>query len=150
MSKVYCIGYSDYGFLLSEQDWNVEIRKLDGCDYGVYEDILKSGPFTIVRRFLSGLPDIFDETDKKSEPVLPEDISRLIIRRDGIDVVVISSTDFMQLFGGETKDEYGCVLTDEELISCKPADKEDLAEDVVILSSVSVDLNNPESDFSEV
>jgi hypothetical protein len=145
MNKVFCISYSDFGYLLSEQDWPVEIRKLEEFDYGVYEDILRSGPFLIKRRFLSNLPDIFDDcSEKKSEPVLPEDIKRLILNRDDTEVLVIGSNEFMQLFSDENKDEFGCVCVERQRITCNTADPEDLAEDVVILASCGVDLNNPD------
>ncbi|MBE6423937.1 hypothetical protein [Succinivibrio dextrinosolvens] len=145
MNKVFCISYSNFGYLLSEQNWTVEIRKLEEFDYGVYEDILRSGQFLIKRRFLSSLPDIFDDcSEKKSEPVLPEDIKRLILNRDDTEVLVIASNDFIQLFSDESKDEFGCVCVDRERITCSTADPEDLAEDVVILASCGVDLNNPD------
>lgn len=145
MEKVFCISYSDFGYLLSEQDWKVEIKKLDDYDYGVFEDILSSGQFLIKRRFLSNLPDIFDDcSETKSEPVLPEDIKRFIFKRGDREVYVISSTDFEQLFSLDSRDEYGCVFVEQNRITCKCADPEDLAEDVVILASGGFDLNNPD------
>lgn len=145
MDKVFCISYSDFGYLLSEQVWKVEIKKLEDYEYGVYEDILSSGPFLIKRRFLSNLPDIFgDSSEKKSEPVLPEEIKRFILKREDSDVYVISSSDFEQLFSDEKRDEYGCVSVELNRITCKCADPEDLAEDVVILASGGIDLNNPD------
>jgi len=144
MSKIFCISYSDFGFLLSEQEWKLTIRKLEGYDYGVFEDELLAGPFVIKRRFLSNLPDIFDDADeKKSEPLLPSDIKRLILERDGTEVYVISSNDFARLFAQSPKDEYGCVQTDESVIDCSIKDSEDLAEDVVLLCACGQDLNCP-------
>ncbi len=145
MEKVFCISYSDFGYLLSEQEWKIEIKQLEEYEYGVFEDILSSGPFLIKRRFLSNLPDIFDDcSEKKSEPVLPEDIKRLILNRDDTEVLVIGSNEFMQLFSDENKDEFGCVCVERQRITCNTADPEDLAEDVVILASCGVDLNNPD------
>ncbi len=145
MSKIFCISYSDFGFLLTEQEWNLKIRKLEGYEYGVYEDVLSSGPFILKRRFLSNLPDIFDDTDeKKSEPLLPEDIKRLILERDSKAVYVISSNDFDRLFSDSSKDQYGCVQTDDSVIDCSLKDSEDLAEDVVLLCACGQDLNSPD------
>ena len=150
MNKVFCISYSDFGYLLSEQNWKIEIKKLDEYEYGVYEDILVSGPFLIKRRFLSNLPDIFDDcSEKKSEPVLPEEIKRFIFKKDNIDVIVIGSKEFSVLFPDDSRDEFGCVSVDPQRISCNSADPENLAEDVVILASGGVDLNNPDLNSQE-
>ena len=75
---------------------------------------------------------------------LPEDIKRFIFKRGDREVYVISSTDFEQLFSLDSRDEYGCVFVEQNRITCKCADPEDLAEDVVILASGGIDLNNPD------
>lgn len=51
MSKIYCISYSDFGYLLTEKDWSIKIHKLKDYDFEVYEDLLTSDVITLKRRF---------------------------------------------------------------------------------------------------
>ena len=33
MSEIYCISYSDFGYLLTEKDWSIKIHKLKDYDF---------------------------------------------------------------------------------------------------------------------
>lgn len=142
MSEIYCISYSDFGYLLTEKDWSIKIQKLKDYDFDVYEDLLTSDTLTLKRRFLGSVPDLFENSsDFKSEPELPSDIERFLMTYNGIEVVVVGSYDFDRLFKDKTKDELGFVKVDKSLISCNQYSSEDLAEDVVLLASNGLDLN---------
>jgi hypothetical protein len=142
MSEVYCMSYSDWGYLLTDKAWDIKIRKLEDCDYGVYEDVLSRDGITIYRRFLANLPSVFDDTDEKTpEPTLPSEISRFIMSYKDKEVVVIGSYDFNKIFSTFPKNEHGFVLTKVDNIVCPLCNEEDLAEDLVLLASNGVDLN---------
>lgn len=80
MSEIYCISYSDFGYLLTEKDWSIKIHKLKDYDFEVYEDLLTSDVITLKRRFLGSVPDLFENSaDFKSEPELPSDIERFLM-----------------------------------------------------------------------
>ena len=57
MSEIYCISYSDFGYLLTEKDWSIKIQKLKDYDFEVYEDLLTADDITLKRRFLGSVPD---------------------------------------------------------------------------------------------
>lgn len=65
MSEIYCISYSDFGYLLTEKDWSIKIQKLKDYDFEVYEDLLTAGDITLKRRFLGSVPDLL-----KTVPIL--------------------------------------------------------------------------------
>lgn len=156
MSEIYCISYSDFGYLLTEKDWSIKIHKLKDYDFEVYEDLLTSEGITLKRRFLGSVPDLFENSSEfKSEPELPSDIERFLMTYNGTEVVVVGSYDFERLFSGKdkdsdkAKDEYGFVKVDKALITCNQYSSEDLAEDVVLLASNGIDLNSTDN-LSEV
>ncbi|MBQ8023444.1 MAG: hypothetical protein IJ254_04175 [Succinivibrio sp.] len=152
MSELYCISYSDFGYLLTEKDWSIKIHKLKDYDFEVYEDLLTSDGITLKRRFLGSVPDLFENSSEfKSEPELPSDIERFLMTYNGTEVVVVGSYDFERLFSGKdkAKDEYGFVKVDKALFTCNQYSSEDLAEDVVLLASNGIDLNSTDN-LSEV
>lgn len=65
MSEIYCISYSDFGYLLTEKDWSIKIQKLKDYDFEVYEDLLTADDITLKRRFLGSVPDLL-----KTVPIL--------------------------------------------------------------------------------
>ncbi len=146
MSEIYCISYSDFGYLLTEKDWSIKIQKLKDYDFEVYEDLLTSEGITLKRRFLGSVPDLFENSsDFKSEPELPCDIDRFLMTHNGIEAVVVGSYDFERLFRDKTKDEFGFVKVDKALIDCNLYSSEDLAEDMVLLASNGIDLNSTDN-----
>ena len=62
MSEIYCISYSDFGYLLTEKDWSIKIQKLNDSDFEVYEDLLTADDSTRKRRFLGSVPDLFENS----------------------------------------------------------------------------------------
>lgn len=145
MSEIYCISYSDFGYLLTEKDWSIKIQKLKDYDFEVYEDLLTADKITLKRRFLGSVPDLFENSaDFKSEPELPSDIDRFFMTYEGIEVMVLGSYDFDRLFKDKEKDSLGFVKVDKALVTCNQYSSEDLAEDVVLLASNGMDLNSTE------
>lgn len=145
MSEIYCISYSDFGYLLTEKDWSIKIQKLKDYDFEVYEDLLTADDITLKRRFLGSVPDLFENSaDFKSEPALPSDIERFIMTYEGIEVMVLGSYDFDRLFKDKEKDCLGFVKVDKALVTVNQYSLEDLAEDVVLLASNGMDLNSTE------
>lgn len=145
MSEIYCISYSDFGYLLTEKDWSIKIQKLKDYDFEVYEDLLTADKITLKRRFLGSVPDLFENSsDFKSEPELPGDIDRFLMTYQGIEVMVLGSYDFDRLFKDKEKDSLGFVKVDKALVTCNQYSLEDLAEDVVLLASNGMDLNSTE------
>lgn len=145
MSEIYCISYSDFGYLLTEKDWSIKIQKLKDYDFEVYEDLLTADDITLKRRFLGSVPDLFENSaDFKSEPELPSDIERFIMTYEGIEVMVLGSYDFDRLFKDKEKDCLGFVKVDKALVTVNQYSLEDLAEDVVLLASNGMDLNSTE------
>lgn len=145
MSEIYCISYSDFGYLLTEKDWSIKIQKLKDYDFEVYEDLLTADKITLKRRFLGSVPDLFENSaDFKSEPELPSDIDRFLMTYQGIEVMVLGSYDFDRLFKDKEKDSLGFVKVDKALVTCNQYSAEDLAEDVVLLASNGMDLNSTE------
>lgn len=145
MSEIYCISYSDFGYLLTEKDWSIKIQKLKDYDFEVYEDLLTADKITLKRRFLGSVPDLFENSaDFKSEPELPSDIDRFLMTYQGIEVMVLGSYDFDRLFKDKEKDSLGFVKVDKALVSINQYSAEDLAEDVVLLASNGMDLNSTE------
>lgn len=143
MSDIYCISYSDFGYLLTENDWSVSIHKLKDYDFEVYEDLLEADGITLKRRFLGNVPSLFEDSSAfKAEPELPSDIERFLMTYKNTEVAVIGSYDFDRLFKGKTKDSLGFVLVDKAQITCSLYSAEDLAEDVVLLASNGTDLNS--------
>lgn len=140
MSDIYVLGYSDFGFLLMDKIFNIAVKKVEGYDYGVYEDILKSGQICIKRRFLDTKNSIID-SDDKSEPLLPEDISRFEMTYKGLRAFVVSSLDADTIFADDEADDDGFIRITEDRLTCASTDPELLAEDVVILASNGQDLN---------
>lgn len=65
MSEIYCISYSDFGYLLTEKDWSIKIQKLKDYDFEVYEDLLTADDITLKRRFLGSVHDLL-----KTVPIL--------------------------------------------------------------------------------
>lgn len=89
MSEIYCISYSDFGYLLTEKDWSIKIQKLKDYDFEVYEDLLTADDITLKRRFLGSVPDLFENSsDFKSEPELPYDVERFLMTYHGVEVMV--------------------------------------------------------------
>lgn len=145
MSEIYCISYSDFGYLLTEKDWSIKIQKLKDYDFEVYEDLLTADDITLKRRFLGSVPDLFENSpDFKSEPELPYDVERFLMTYHGVEVMVLGSYDFDRLFKDKEKDSLGFVKVDKELVTCNQYSLEDLAEDVVLLASNGMDLNSTE------
>ena len=145
MSEIYCISYSDFGYLLTEKDWSIKIQKLKDYDFEVYEDLLTADDITLKRRFLGRVPDLFENSsDFKSEPELPYDVERFLMTYHGVEVMVLGSYDFDRLFKDKEKDSLGFVKVDKELVTCNQYSLEDLAEDVVLLASNGMDLNSTE------
>lgn len=145
MSEIYCISYSDFGYLLTEKDWSIKIQKLKDYDFEVYEDLLTADDITLKRRFLGNVPDLFENSsDFKSEPELPYDVERFLMTYHGVEVMVLGSYDFDRLFKDKEKDSLGFVKVDKELVTCNQYSLEDLAEDVVLLASNGMDLNSTE------
>lgn len=145
MSEIYCISYSDFGYLLTEKDWSIKIQKLKDYDFEVYEDLLTADDITLKRRFLGNVPDLFENSsDFKSEPELPYDVERFLMTYLGVEVMVLGSYDFDRLFKDKEKDSLGFVKVDKELVTCNQYSLEDLAEDVVLLASNGMDLNSTE------
>ncbi len=145
MSKVLCIGYSDFGYLLSQREWQISIHKVEDVSYGLYEDVLCADGIRIIRRFVANTPSVFDNLEEdKSEPLLPYDVKRIMITFEDQEVRVIASHDFARLFSSLEKNALGMVCVDEDAIDCKCTDDEDLSEDVVLLASCGVDLNATE------
>ena len=146
MSEIYCISYSDFGYLLTEKDWSIKIQKLKDYDFEVYEDLLTSDGITLKRRFLGSVPDLFENSSEfKAEPELPGDIERFLMTYNGTEVLVVGSYDFERLLSGKTKDEFGFVKVDKALITCNQYSSEDLAEDVMLLASNGIDLNSTDN-----
>ena len=101
MSKVFAISYSNFGYLLTDLIYQIEIKKLEDYDYGLYEDILTADEIVIKRRFLANLSSVFDNENTQevqAEAELPSDVTRFIMTYKGTDVVVIGSHDFELLF----------------------------------------------------
>ena len=145
MSEIYCISYSDIGYLLTEKDWSIKIQKLKDYDFEVYEDLLTADDITLKRRFLGSVPDLSENSsDFKSEPELPYDVERFLMTYHGVEVMVLGSYDFDRLFKDKEKDSFGFVKVDKELVTCNQYSLEDLAEDVVLLASNGMDLNSTE------
>lgn len=145
MSEIYCISYSDFGYLLTEKDWSIKIQKLKDYDFEVYEDLLTADDITLKRRFLVSMHDLFENSsDFKSEPELPYDVERFLMTYHGVEVMVLGSYDFDRLFKDKEKDSLGFVKVDKELVTCNQYSLEDLAEDVVLLASNGMDLNSTE------
>ena len=145
MSEIYCISYSDFGYLLTEKDWSIKIQKLKDYDFEVYEDLLTADDITLKRRFLGSVPDLFENrSDFKSEPEIPYDVERFLMTYHGVEVMVLGSYDFDRLFKDKEKDSLGFVKVDKELVTCNQYSLEDLAEDVVLLASNGMDLNSTE------
>lgn len=145
MSEIYCISYSDFGYLLTEKDWSIKIQKLKDYDFEVYEDLLTADDITLKRRFLGSVHDLFgNSSDFKSEPELPYDVERFLMTYHGVEVMVLGSYDFDRLFKDKEKDSLGFVKVDKELVTCNQYSLEDLAEDVVLLASNGMDLNSTE------
>ena len=145
MSEIYCISYSDFGYLLTEKDWSIKIQKLKDYDFEVYEDLLTADDITLKRRFLVSVHDLFENSsDFKSEPELPYDVERFLMTYHGVEVMVLGSYDFDRLFKDKEKDSLGFVKVDKELVTCNQYSLEDLAEDVVLLASNGMDLNSTE------
>lgn len=145
MSEIYCISYSDFGYLLTEKDWSIKIQKLKDYDFEVYEDLLTADDITLKRRFLGIVPDLFENSsDFKSEPELPYDVERFLMTYHGVEVMVLGSYDIDRLFKDKEKDSLGFVKVDKELVTCNQYSLEDLAEDVVLLASNGMDLNSTE------
>ncbi len=145
MSEIYCISYSDFGYLLTEKDWSIKIQKLKDYDFEVYEDLLTADDITLKRRFLGSVPDLSENSsDFKSEPELPYDVERFLMTYHGVEVMVLGSYDFDRLFKDKEKDSFGFVKVDKELVTCNQYSLEDLAEDVVLLASNGMDLNSTE------
>lgn len=145
MSEIYCISYSDFGYLITEKDWSIKIQKLKDYDFEVYEDLLTADDITLKRRFLGNVPDLFENSsDFKSEPELPYDVERFLMTYHGVEVMVLGSYDFDRLFKDKEKDSLGFVKVDKELVTCNQYSLEDLAEDVVLLASNGMDLNSTE------
>ena len=108
MSEIYCISYSDFGYLLTEKDWSIKIQKLKDYDFEVYEDLLTADDITLKRRFLGSVPDLFENSsDFKSEPELPYDVERFLMTYHGVEVMVLGSYDFDRLFKDKEKDSLG-------------------------------------------
>lgn len=145
MSEIYCISYSDFGYLLTEKDWSIKIQKLKDYDFEVYEDLLTADDITLKRRFLGSVHDLFENSsDFKSEPELPYDVERFLMSYHGVEIMVLGSYDFDRLFKDKEKDSLGFVKVDKELVTCNQYSLEDLAEDVVLLASNGMDLNSTE------
>lgn len=145
MSEIYCISYSDFGYLLTEKDWSIKIQKLKDYDFEVYEDLLTAYDITLKRRFLVSMHDLFENSsDFKSELELPYDVERFLMTYHGVEVMVLGSYDFDRLFKDKEKDSLGFVKVDKELVTCNQYSLEDLAEDVVLLASNGMDLNSTE------
>lgn len=145
MSEIYCISYSDFGYLLTEKDWSIKIQKLKDYDFEVYEDLLTADDITLKRRFLGSVPDLSENSsDFKSEPELPYDVERFLMTYHGVEVMVLGSYDFDRLFKDKEKDSFSFVKVDKELVTCNQYSLEDLAEDVVLLASNGMDLNSTE------
>lgn len=145
MSEIYCISYSDFGYLLTEKDWSIKIQKLKDYDFEVYEDLLTADDITLKRRFLGSVPDLSENSsDFKSEPELPYDVERFLMTYHGVEVMVLGSYDIDRLFKDKEKDSLGFVKVDKELVTCNQYSLEDLAEDVVLLASNGMDLNSTE------
>lgn len=146
MSEIYCISYSDFGYLLTDWLWSISIVKLEDCDYGVFEDVLKADDIVIRRRFLGNVPSLFEDSSEfKSEPQLPSDVERFLMTYHGIEAIVVSSYDFDRLFSNKSKDSSVFVKAEKSEITLKACQQEDLAEDVVLLASNGIDLNNTDS-----
>lgn len=144
MSKVFAISYSNFGYLLTDLIYQIEIKKLEDYDYGLYEDILTADEIVIKRRFLANLPSVFgDENTQEvqAEPELPPDVTRFLMTYKGTEVVVIGSHDFELLFKDKATDDKGFIETDSTVVEGKSQDLENLAEDVVLLASNGIDLN---------
>lgn len=141
MNKLYCISYSDFGSLLTDEIFDIRVRKLEGCDYGVYEDVLTASDLVILRRFIANTPSVFDDEPDSSDS-LPPEIRRIVLTYKGIELKVIPSLDFQRLFGKEQKNEKAMVLTDDTAaLPCY--DEQTLSEDVLLLASNGADLNDP-------
>lgn len=98
MSEIYCISYSDFGYLLTEKDWSIKIQKLKDYDFEVYEDLLTADDITLKRRFLGSVPDLFENSsDFKSEPELPYDVERFLMTYHGVEDVVLLASNGMDL-----------------------------------------------------
>lgn len=144
MSKVFAISYSNFGYLLTDLIYQIEIKKLEDYDYGLYEDILTADEIVIKRRFLANLQSVFgDENTQEvqAEPELPPDVTRFLMTYKGTEVVVIGSHDFELLFKDKATDDKGFIETDSSVVEGKSQDLENLAEDVVLLASNGIDLN---------
>ena len=144
MSKVFAISYSNFGYLLTDLIYQIEIKKLEDYDYGLYEDILTADEIVIKRRFLANLSSVFDienTQEVQAEAELPSDVTRFIMTYKGTDVVVIGSHDFELLFKDKATDDKGFIETDSTVVEGKSQDLENLAEDVVLLASNGIDLN---------
>lgn len=144
MSKVFAISYSNFGYLLTDLIYQIEIKKLEDYDYGLYEDILTADEIVIKRRFLANHSSVFDNENTQevqAEAELPSDVTRFIMTYKGTDVVVIGSHDFELLFKDKATDDKGFIETDSTVVEGKSQDLENLAEDVVLLASNGIDLN---------
>ena len=142
MSKAYVLSYQDFGALLVDEIFAITIRKYDKCDYNVYENVLTKDKLCLIRRFFKAPVNLFE--DDHSEALLPEDIVRFEMTYEDIPVIVVGSLDMDNLFKDKgDKNQYGMVAVDDSLVTCKPTDLEHLAEDVVLLASNGIDLNEP-------
>ena len=143
MSKIYVLSYQDFGALLTQGEFLIEFKKYQGSDLPIFENIFTFEKLKIVRRFFKQEQNLFE--DDHSEPLLPEDITRLNIFYQDTDVYVISSFEFEQNYKNCDKNEYGMVLIEKREFNCQIKDLEQLSEDVVILASNGYNLNDPSS-----
>ncbi len=136
MSKIFCISYSDYGYLLTQTEFLIKTVQLTDI---LFENILISGEIEIRRRFVN-VPRLFD--DDHSEPLLTDDTERFSMKYMGIKVKVIDSYKFTEIAKNIKPDPLGFVKMDEDEIPCESVDQENLAEDLVLLASNGIELND--------
>ncbi|MGN0902519.1 MAG: hypothetical protein ACI4M9_04465 [Succinivibrio sp.] len=139
MSKVYCMSYSDYGYLLTNTEFEIKTVKLENYEYDVFENILKADRFVLKRHFLK--PSALFEDEDDSLLPLPEEIARLDITYDSLPVYVTGTFEFESAFSGLKKNSFGLVLLEPEALTVPVYNLEDLAEDLVMLASNGIDLN---------
>ena len=136
MSKIFCISYSDYGYLLTQTEFSIKTVQLTDI---LFENIFISGEIEIRRRFVN-VPRIFD--DDHSEPLLTDDTQRFTMKYKDTQVKVIDSYKFAELTKGIKPDLLGFIKMDENEITCNGVDQENLAEDLVLLASNGIELND--------
>lgn len=136
MSKIFCISYSDYGFVLNQLKFSIKTVQLTDI---LFENILSCDDIEIRRRFVN-VPRLFD--DDHSEPLLPDDCERFLMTYKNTKVKVIDSYIYAELSKDKEKDEFGFILMEEEQVTCNSVDLEYLAEDLVLLASDGIDLND--------